>query len=180
MRRLLLLFVLFIVSFSAFGAIRTDDNYRYAKRGYFGSANVSYILWDDFDSSVGIGAEVINGYSFNKWFMLGAGLGANLILYKDYENKRVVEAAIPIFVHTRFNILDRKVTPFFALNVGGGIIVDNYNSGVCSSLYLDPKLGVAVRLKNGGMIDFGVSRLLSGGVWFGSFNGIKVGVSYTW
>lgn len=176
MKRLFLFIVLLAsVAFSA-----EAQEYRYAKRGYFGTANVSYILWDDFDSPIGVGAEVINGYAFNKWFMLGAGVGANMMSYKGYENERVVEAVIPIFIHARFNILDRRVTPFFSLGVGGGILVDNYNSGVASALYLDPKLGVAVHLKNGGTIDFGVSRLFSGVIWLGSYNGIKFGVSYTW
>ena len=176
MKRFLLLLVLL-------GAVVINaeaQEYRYAKRGYFGTANVSYILWDDYNHPIGIGAEVINGYAFNKWFMLGAGVGANLMSYKGYENECVVEAVIPIFIHARFNILDRRVTPFFSLGVGGGILVDNYNSGVASALYLDPKLGVAVHLKNGGTIDFGVSRLFSGVIWLGSYNGIKFGVSYTW
>ncbi len=176
MKRLFLFIVLLAsVAFSA-----EAQEYRYAKRGYFGTANVSYILWDDFISPIGVGAEVINGYAFNKWFMLGAGVGANMMSYKGYENECVVEAVIPIFIHARFNILDRRVTPFFSLGVGGGILVDNYNSGVASALYLDPKLGVAVRLANGRMIDFGVSRLFSGVIWLGSYNGIKFGVSYTW
>lgn len=176
MKRLFLFIVLLaLVVFSA-----EAQEYRYAKRGYFGTANVSYILWDDYNHPIGVGAEVINGYSFNKWFMLGAGVGANMMSYKGYENECVVEAVIPIFIHARFNILDRRVTPFFSLGVGGGILVDNYNSGVASALYLDPKLGVAVHLKNGGTIDFGVSRLFSGVIWLGSYNGIKFGVSYTW
>ncbi|MBQ2424823.1 MAG: hypothetical protein II262_08505, partial [Alistipes sp.] len=146
---------------------------------YFGAVNLNCIVWDD-NSSVGVGAEVINGYSFNKWFMLGAGVGANLMPYKGYKNEQVIEALIPIFVHTRFNILDRRVTPFFSLSIGGGILVDNYNKGASSSIYLDPKLGVAVRLKSGKMVDIGISRLFGGGIWIGPYNGIKFGVSYVW
>ena len=176
MRRLLLLLVLL-------GAVvinaQAQDGYRYAKRGYFGAVNLNCIVWDD-NSSVGVGAEVINGYSFNKWFMLGAGVGANLMPYKGYKNEQVIEALIPIFVHTRFNILDRRVTPFFSLSIGGGILVDNYNKGASSSIYLDPKLGVAVRLKSGKMVDIGISRLFGGGIWIGPYNGIKFGVSYVW
>ena len=179
MKRFFTLLSLFIVSFSAFGAVRADGNYRYAKRGYFGAINLNCIVWDD-NSSVGVGAEFINGYSFNKWFMLGAGVGANLMPYKGSKNKQVIEALIPIFVHTRFNILDRRVTPFFSLNIGGGILVDNHNKGAFSSIYLDPKLGVAVRLKSGKMVDIGISRLFGGGIWIGPYNGIKFGVSYVW
>ena len=173
-------FILLLVLLGAVVINAEAQEYRYVKCGYFGTANVSYILWDDYNHPIGVGAEVINGYSFNKWFMLGAGVGANMMSYKGYENECVVEAVIPIFIHARFNILDRRVTPFFSLGVGGGILVDNYNSGVASALYLDPKLGVAVHLKNGGTIDFGVSRLFSGVIWLGSYNGIKFGVSYTW
>ena len=173
---------------TAVGAEKTQQEYRYGCKGVFGTARVSYIMWA---KSVGFtpaaSAEIIYGYSFNPWFMLGGGVGVTYSHFpKDVTSMGESRGAIrvPVYLHLRTNILDRKVSPFIAVNLGGGFckgylaaasglpeVEDNFELFI----YGEPQVGVALRLKGGKMVDFGVSVPL-----YSLDGGIKFGVGFTW
>lgn len=184
MRQLLLLLAVLTV-----GIFSTEaQEYRYAKRGYFGTARVSATnVYSILTSSPGFSAEVINGYSFNKWFMMGVGVG---VVYSNYkkEYNGTGNVRVPLYLHLRANVLDRKVTPYFTLNMGGGFckgyqppITDGAAEEINGSFgfyCLEPQVGVAVRLKGGRMLDLGLSLYSDVGRGFNGFP--KLGIGFTW
>ncbi len=186
MKKFILLVILaFTISVAAVGKGNANREYNYGKRGYFGTARASYSLADcsPYRPGSGFAADIINGYSFNHWFSLGAGIGIITTAEQEGNNIR-----IPVYIHLRANVLDRKVTPFFAVNLGGGIckgflpnIINGSpaeENGHYGFYSFEPQAGVAVRFKNGKMIDFGVSAFADFG------RGINVcgkfGVGFTW
>ncbi len=178
MKRLFLLSVALLICICA-SAKETKRDYRYGKKGYFGTATVGYVA-----PGKGVGIDVVNGYAFNPWFMLGGGLGIRYTNPKGHYH-----ISIPAYVHLRANFLDRRVTPFFALNVGGGLGLGYLSSGPSLDkpdqtdaryffTFGEPQLGIAVRLKNGRMVDLGVGPFLEIGE--GLHAGVKIGVGFTW
>ena len=175
---------------SAIGAEKPKREYRYGDKGYFGTVRAGYTMWSTTRVwAPAIDVEVINGYSFNPWFMLGGGVGITHIHFPGKitsakENRCAVN--IPLYLHLRTNILDRKVAPIVALNVGGQFYkgylpkgYGNYEVENCTKIlpYTELQLGAAVRLKGGKMIDFGFSVP---GVCHLLANGLKFSFGYTW
>lgn len=173
---------------TAVGAEKAQQEYRYGDKGVFGTARVSYVMWAQ---AVGFtpaaSAEIIYGYSFNPWFMLGGGVGVTYSYFpKDVTSMGESRGAIrvPVYLHLRTNILDRKVSPFIAANLGGGLCkgymqggmgLPDVEEGFGLFVYGEPQIGVALRLKGGKMVDFGVSVPL-----YSLDAGIKLGVGFTW
>lgn len=184
MKRLVVLMSLLLSLGGVVAAEGTAPQYRYGSRGYFGTARANVQTMSAFwfnDPAVGV--DLINGYSFNPWFMLGGGVG---FIYTCVPGEGAVR--IPIYLHLRANVLDRKVTPFFSLNLGGGFC-KGYQPGLSDGAAeepnghywfscIEPQVGVAVYLKNGRMIDFGASIYLDAGR--GLNGGLKFGIGFTW
>ena len=126
MRRIFaILIICTLIIGTAVGAEKAQQEYRYGCKGVFGTARVSYIMWAQ---AVGFtpaaSAGIIYGYSFNPWFMLGGGVGVTYSHFpKDVTSVGESRGAVrvPVYLHLRTNILDRKVSPFIATNLGGGL-----------------------------------------------------------
>ena len=76
MKRFLLLLVLL-------GAVVINaeaQEYRYAKRGYFRSVRIGVITAFS-NENVGCSVDLVNGYAFNKWFMMGGGIGVQYTIF---------------------------------------------------------------------------------------------------
>lgn len=178
MKRLFTLLTLILLVTTAMAQTR---EYRYGKRGYFGSATAAYAMHNN--THPGFSAEIVNGYSFNPWFMLGGGVGA--VWYNSQGNGTGKGYA---FVHLRANVLDRRVTPFFALNIGGGYCqgyLKGFRDGKPEELNghygfycAEPKVGVGIRMKNGHIIDLGASLYMDAGR--GVDAAFKIGIGYNW
>ena len=108
------------VSFKKSGKPRHIN--RFADKGYFGFAEFNFALGEtytiQYDGSSSesnriksYGLDIVNGYRTSPWFAIGIGIG---VRYYDCE-----DLLIPYYIHLRTDILDRRVTPFFALNIGG-------------------------------------------------------------
>ena len=163
MRRLLV----FLLMFSAFGmalAQGEGKSYRYASPGYFGSVRLGY------GDALCVG--VVNGYTFGKWFKMGVGVSTLYSIDKIVTNGVVedewMNLRVPIYLHLRADILDRRVTPFVALDCGGGLMYgktrqawdDTYELGFSGFYCVGLQAGVGVRLKGGKIIDVGVTAML--------------------
>ncbi len=190
MRRLLLLLVLL-------GAVvinaQAQDGYRYAKRGYFRSVRVGALhdMTTSHTLDVGHSIDLVNGYAFNKWFMMGGGIG---VLYTIYgvdldDNSGQTNIKVPVYLHLRANVLDRKVTPYFALNLGGGFCkgyLPNLGpnghpeqlNGSYEFYYMEPQIGAAVRFGGGKMLELGLSFYADFGR--GMNGGPKLNIGFTW
>lgn len=184
MKRFLLLLVLL-------GAVVINaeaQEYRYAKRGYFRSVRVGVIATS---LDVGHSVDLVNGYAFNKWFMMGGGIGVQYTIYNinSDDNSGQTNVKVPIYLHLRANVLDRKVTPYFSLNLGGGFckgylpdLGPDANraevNGSYEFYYVEPLAGVAVRFGGGKMLELGLS--LQADFGRGMNGGPKFGVGFTW
>lgn len=184
MKRFLLLLVLL-------GAVVINaeaQEYRYAKRGYFRSVRVGVIATS---LDVGHSVDLVNGYAFNKWFMMGGGIGVQYTIYNidSDDNSGQTNVKVPIYLNLRANVLDRKVTPYFSLNLGGGFCKGYLPdlgpdaapaeiNGSYEFYYVEPLAGIAVRFGGGKMLELGLSFQADFGR--GMNGGPKFGVGFTW
>ena len=184
MKRFLLLLVLL-------GAVVINaeaQEYRYAKRGYFRSVRVGVVATS---LDVGHSVDLVNGYAFNKWFMMGGGIGVQYTIYNinSDDNSGQTNVKVPIYLHLRANVLDRKVTPYFSLNLGGGFCKGYLPdlgpdaapaeiNGSYEFYYVEPLAGIAVRFGGGKMLELGLSLYADFGR--GISGGPKFGVGFTW
>ena len=189
MKRFLLLLVLLAsVAFSA-----EAQEYRYVKRGYFRSVRVG--VMNDMTTAtsldVGHSVDLVNGYAFNKWFMMGGGIGVQYTIYNINldDNSGQTNVKVPIYLHLRANVLDRKVTPYFSLNLGGGFCKGYLPdlgpdaapaeiNGSYEFYYVEPLAGIAVRFGGRKMLELGLSFQADFGR--GMNGGPKFGVGFTW
>ena len=190
MKRFLLLLILL-------GAVVINaeaQEYRYAKRGYFRSVRIG-VMHDQTTTfsleKVGCSVDLVNGYAFNKWFMMGGGIGVQYTIFNidSDDNSGQTNVKVPIYLHLRANVLDRKVTPYFSLNLGGGFckgylpdLGPDANraevNGSYEFYYVEPLAGVAVRFGGGKMLELGLSFCADFGR--GISGGPKFGVGFTW
>ena len=189
MKRFLLLLVLL-------GAVVINaeaQEYRYAKRGYFRSVRVGVMndLTTATSLKVGHSVDLVNGYAFNKWFMMGGGIGVQYTIYNidSDDNSGQTNVKVPIYLNLRANVLDRKVTPYFSLNLGGGFCKGYLPdlgpdaapaeiNGSYEFYYVEPLAGIAVRFGGGKMLELGLS--LQADFGRGMNGGPKLGVGFTW
>ena len=189
MKRLLLLIVLLT---SVVLNVEAQE-YRYAKRGYFRSVRVGALhdMTTAISLDVGCSVDLVNGYAFNKWFMMGGGIGVQYTIYNidSDDNSGQTNVKVPIYLHLRANVLDRKVTPYFALNLGGGFckgylpnLGPNGNpeqlNGSYEFYYMEPQIGAAVRFGGGKMLELGLSFYADFGR--GLNGGPKLNIGFTW
>ena len=79
------------------------------------------------------------GYQFNNFFYLGAGVGMEVNTYRKSKGEEA-GVSVPIFADLRFNILnDKKVLPFVVVRAGGSV---GYYQGV----YMGAQVGIRVKL----------------------------------
>lgn len=127
-------------------------------RGYQQSIDASYdaqlsVAGNDF-----FNLNYIGGFRFNDTFFLGAGTGLNFKLNNpvfERENGGTMPLStvnIPLYAHLRVYFLKERITPFFALSLGGRFSTKRtlelplgevkYNT---CGLLLNPQVGVNVR-----------------------------------
>ncbi len=200
MKRFLVLFIAMVVAGSAIAGnidktkeVKTQKpkkEYRYGKRGYFGNASFTFSDFGAFLDGEGwlidkphYGLDVINGYSFNPYLDLGVGLGAHFQPSNDKTEQFIL---MPLYGYLRYNILDRRVSPYLALKAGWAGVVYREKDGDYvgkfnqwgGSTYTNLEVGAAVRFKGGKSINVGV-----GMPWYFIpllATGISVNVGFSW
>ena len=198
MKRFLVLFIAMVVAGSAIAGnidktkeVKTQKpkkEYRYGKRGYFGNASFTFSDFGAFGEGWLIdkphyGLDVINGYSFNPYLDLGVGLGADFQPSNDKTEQFIL---MPLYGYLRYNILDRRVSPYLALKAGWAGVVYREKDGDYvgkfnqwgGSTYTNLEVGAAVRFKGGKSINVGV-----GMPWYFIpllATGISVNVGFSW
>jgi len=74
------------------------------KKGYRGIVELGTLI------PFGMGVHVINGYQFNPYVSLGAGVGLD-VYFDD-------GLTLPLFADLRINFLDKRVSPYIAFDIG--------------------------------------------------------------
>lgn len=180
----------FEVSSSEKGSVKPKKEYKYGKKGYFGNASFTFSDFGAFLDDEGwlidkphYGVDVINGYSFNPYLDLGVGLGAHFQPSKDKTEQYIM---MPLYLYFRYNILDRRVSPYLALKAGWAGVVYREKDGDYvgkfnqwgGSTYTNFEAGALVRFKGGKSLNVGV-----GMPWYFIpllATGISVNVGFTW
>ncbi len=153
-----------------------------------------------------VGLSTSQGYQYNDWFFMGAGIGVDLVYSKvdngfnewNYNRQtRTSGVMIPIFTDFRFNIGGRRSASFFIdVKAGGSFLIGkNYlaieNGYINGSEYfmLRPSVGLRVPLSNNGRkaMNIGLTyQLLTCNYWWynnsnsGTLNSLGATVSYEW
>lgn len=97
-------------------------------KGYLGLLEVSIL------PRVGeLGVTMTNGYRVCPQFAFGAGIGVMTSL---------LEVHMPIFLHLRSDFLDRKTSPYFALNLGYNVDLSKDIAGI-KGFFASPSFGVS-------------------------------------
>lgn len=124
--------VLFALIMAASLSFAQQSGHSFSK-GYRGNISLENnigvtkgIFWNSFAFTTS------HGYSFGDGLYIGAGTGVSLQLTK--------EVAIPVFIETKYNIVDWKVSPFVDCRLGGEGILD-MNGGAGAGLLVSPGIG---------------------------------------
>ncbi len=147
--------------------------------------------------------NVINGYHFNPYFYLGAGVGVKHSMYcvrirhSDgfFTYNSFPFVSMPIFLYGQCTILrlEKRVRPYLSFGIGGDIALNTgpyyvYDSGeryyyeyswrdYCGC-YLEPSLGVFVRLNRKINLNIALTAPISVGHFERCGIGVMVGVAF--
>ena len=145
----------------------------FAKRhsGYGSIVDISYLYSKISNGNDdGINISYIGGYRFNNHIFLGLGVGATMSLDDDVKLLKGEGSALPrgkfnfpAYIHFRYNILNRRCTPFFAVSAGGyyalqrsiQLELSEYQYGGFGIL-ANPQIGVSYRLTPKSSINFAI------------------------
>jgi hypothetical protein len=131
------------------------------KRGYF---NEAYLIAE----AVQGGGRLINGYKFGRLGYLGIGVGIDLVksspLSRDHDLKNmngnpIADTYLPLFLYYGGNILNKNITPFYAIEVGYAWAVNPHGDnmfGGGSNNYNNPRGGMMASINLG--VKFGAKR----------------------
>lgn len=134
-------------------------------RGYQQSIDASYNTQMSISGNDMFSLNYIGGMRFNGMFFLGAGTGLDFRLNSpatdldDNAAMKLNTVNIPLYVHFRAYFFKSRVTPFFALSLGGrfstkrslGLPAGDVRYNTCG-LLVNPQIGINVRTSPKGSI----------------------------
>lgn len=161
------------------------------RRGYLSHVDLSCLFVEN-DCLATLG--YIGGYQFNNKLFLGLGASAGVSLKEDDVELRKGEGrllprgrlTVPFYLHLRYNILNRRLSPFVALSAGGYfsslrrmyLELDDYRYGSVSYM-INPQVGVNYRLSPKRSIYFAVGANLYNALSCASNNGLWPTMDWT-
>ncbi len=129
-------------------------------KGYKGIIEVGYQLGIGSTITDNVKINLINGYQYNPYFSLGIGIGFRVYLNKSTESFTIENNLLtfPIFADIKFNLLDKKASPFISLSPGYSFnLNDNFlksgfifgiNSGFTIITNSENSINIGVGLEN--------------------------------
>ena len=118
------------------------------RKGYRGIVEVGYQFGLGDYGLDRLKVNMINGGQFSPYFYLGGGVGLRYYFDDDV-------ALLPVFVHARANIMDKKISPYFAFSVGYSFNASDDFRG--AGLLISPSSGVTFRVSEKVNLNVGVS-----------------------
>ncbi len=129
-------------------------------RGYRGFVDGSLICGNletdglDF-SRTNIGIMTAHGFQFNPHIFLGGGFGFRFYaggddIYWQGSDETVEEFDVlfPIFAAFRYDIVDKKVSPFLEYRLGGYASLSGYDETSLGGVYMNMNFGVRIKRLN--------------------------------
>jgi hypothetical protein len=110
-------------------------------RGYLGILELGNGLGFGDWAATRVSITMINGYRVSPYFAVGVGIGFESFAYRISPTDIHNETTVPVFLHLRSDLINGRVSPFLAFNVGYAINVsdDYFFEGVM----LEPMAGVS-------------------------------------
>jgi hypothetical protein len=126
----------------------------YAQSGYEKSIEVGGLIGLDKFTNGSFEIEMINGYRFNSYFSVGAGVGfryTDALYYKSYMSHESYESRdgkylIPFFGRVKANFTDTKVSPFLLADFGYTFDIGQNPNKNTYGLLINPAFGVNIKL----------------------------------
>lgn len=121
----------------------------YAQKGYEKRIEIGTSIGVGEYTNTSFGASMINGYRFNDYFFIGAGVGVGysnaltLIEIKDGTTKELRNDAvlIPIYANLKANLTKSRISPFLHFNIGYTFDAMQYAKDA-PGLMIEPALGI--------------------------------------
>jgi opacity protein-like surface antigen len=178
MRKFLVLTISISISTFAFA----QQNFQDSRAGYQGIVEIGHAIGIDYKKKDFLKVNVINGYKFNPYFSLGLGTGI-----KYYYDAK--DAMVPLFMDFRAKFIDKKVSPYFTLDVGYLVDVTRNAEIKAVGPSLNPIAGVRFKISDKSAIYLGIGyelqRVENYQYWIGIFTaentsyvGINAGISF--
>jgi hypothetical protein len=127
--------------------------YYQAKRGYFGQASLDI-------GTLQIGVRTVHGFRFNRFAQLGAGIGVDA--YIGGQIGKGLYA--PVFLHFTGDVLQTRITPFYAIEAGYGFRLGNGSNADFSSKFeggLMGGIGFGVKFQSKQRFNFRLSAVVN-------------------
>lgn len=122
------------------------------QRGYRGIAEFGYQFGLGDYGMDRLKINMINGGQISPYFFIGGGVGLRYY-FSDYVDGDA--ALIPVFVHARTNILDNKISPYFAFSIGYSFNASDDFDGM--GLLVSPASGVTFNVSEKLALNVGIS-----------------------
>ena len=91
------------------------------KKGYF---NTVQFLIENMEG----GGRMVNGYKFGRLGYLGIGIGVDFIFKDMHGNSDYSGVYLPLYLHYGGDILKKRITPFYSIEVGYAMRVNQDNN----------------------------------------------------
>ncbi len=128
-------------------------------KGYEKSIELNGGIPIDKYSKYSLGITMMNGYRFNYFFYLGAGIGYeyfNALYYKSYDyigsghsdkyDSFYGKSMLRLFARVKANLSRAKVSPYFAGDFGYTIDFNANDCGSTTGLMFEPQFGIDFKL----------------------------------
>ena len=132
-------------------SVFAQSEFRDRHMAYKGFANVGLgSAFYDGESSTTFAFTTSHGVQANPYLFVGAGIGVEVAKASGTDGATVIA---PIFAQTRFNFLNKPISPY--LDFKGGGSVGDFKGG-----YVEPSIGVSMPVTDKFAIDFSFVYIL--------------------
>lgn len=169
------------------------NNESFAK-GYQGIIEIGYAKGVGEYGMNNLKLNFINSVRCNPYFSIGLGIGLRKKYDKTEFNEKykwpsLNDVFFPIFLDLRTNFLNKKVSPYLALGLGGYIGTYGFWDGVRGGFFLNPSAGVRFKISDRSVINAAIDYEMENVVFWdeipstlsrenvGSL-GINIGISF--
>lgn len=126
--------------------------------GYEKAIEVKGAIGLDDRTDYAFGASMINGYRFNDYLFLGAGVGyeyLNGLYYHNYGGKsssydsKSTQNIIQLYVRVKANFTNAKISPFASLDLGNSFNLDSTDEiKMAKGFFFEPAIGCDFKLND--------------------------------
>jgi hypothetical protein len=165
-----------------------------SKKGYQGIIEIGYAMGIGEYGMNNLKLNLINSIRCNPYFSIGLGIGLRIKHDKMefYENRKwpsLNNRLYPIFLDLRTNFMNKKVSPYLSLGLGGYLGSYGLWSGSRSGFFVNPSAGFKIKISEKSALKFAFYYEMENVVFFNELStaytkenvgslGINIGISF--